>query len=243
MFKKSLLLVFLWTLSSADTISFKSGALIKGNITAQNTQTVTIDIEGQKATYLKSDIDNIDIAVKISPPPAVSTPPPAVKSTLLVIEAGSAIHVVNTTQIDTQHHKQGHQFKMKLETNLMSENGRVVVPKGSAIYGVVASSQQAGRLVGKSEMIISLNAITVNGKRIAIKTNNINLLAAQAQGRDTARKTLRGAAIGGLINGSDGAKDGAKVGMGVSVLTRGKSTAIPAGKLLNFTLISKIVVK
>ncbi len=243
MFKQTLFILSLLTVSLADTINFTNGAVLKGDITQENSQTVTIDIEGKKSTYLQSDIKNIELSVKVSPPPAVALPPTVTTKTPLIAEVGSILHVVSISQLSTQQHKKGHQFKIRLETPLLSKDKRVVAPEGSDLYGVVVYSKQAGRIVGTSEMVVTLNTIVINEKRVAITTNNLNILSGSGEGRDTAKKTLRGAAIGGLINGSDGAKDGAKVGVGLAILTRGKPTGLSSGKLLDFRLTSKLEVE
>jgi len=152
------------------------------------------------------------------------------------------VNAVVTSPINSTQHTQGYRFKMKLENNLLSRDSKIVAPKGSDLYALVVESQQARRLVGESKMIITLNAISINGKKIDITTNNINILAPQKQARNTLGKVARGAAIGALINGRDGANDGAKVGLGAAILTRGRATGIASGSLLEFTLTSNIKV-
>jgi len=56
-------------------------------------------------------------------------------------------------------------------------------------------------------------------------------------------RTLGAAAIGGLLRGSKGAKRGAKVGAGVSILTGGQQISIPAGTVLEFTLVGDLVIR
>ena len=243
MIKKSLLVLALLTVLQADKIEFTNGAIIKGNITQKTATTVTIDIEGKITTYAMSDVKDIKEDVKIAPPPPAPVSKAPSTNTPLSIESGMVLHVRTTSSANTSQHRAGHQFTMVLESNLISKDGRVIAPKGSSVYATVVSSQQAGRLVGKSEMIVTLNAIEINGKRVAIKTQNINLLAPKSAGRDTVGKVAKGAAIGGLIDGSDGAKTGAKVGVGLAILTRGKSTGIPAGTLLDFTVTANTLVQ
>ena len=238
--KKILLALTLFVGLQADTITFHNGAIVDGKISQTNKQTATITVNGVSTTYSMSDIKNIQ-TISAPPPPPVSKE--VVNATPITLEYGSKIYVKTTTAIDSSKHKRGYQFSMLLESDLVSKDNRIFAKKGSTIYGSVVDSKQAGRLVGKSEMIITLTSISIGSKHIAIKTQNINLLAAKSQGRDTAGKMLRGAAIGALVNGSDGAKDGAKVGAGLAVLTRGKSTGVPAGTLINFSLSSSVTLK
>ena len=198
---------------------------------------MTIEVLGKSTTYAMHDVKRVE-ALKVSPPPAAVTsspPPPKDK----ILKAGSELQIKTTTSLSSRSHTAGHQFSVTLANNLMDHNS-VIAPAGATLYGSVVQSQQAGRLVGNSTLVVSLNAIIVNGKKVTIHTNRINLMNKTSQGRNTTKKVARGAIIGGLINGSDGAKDGAKVGVGAAVLTRGESTGIPAGTLLSFTLTSDV---
>ena len=243
MIKKTLLPLFLLSLLQADTVEFNNGALLKGKVTKQDKTTLTIKVAEETTTYAKTDIKNITLDVVISPPPAVSKPPAPTKNRSITIESGTQIHAVVLTSINSQEHKQGDQFKMHLENDIVAKNGKVIAKKGSDIYGTIVQSVQARRLIGESKIIITLNAININNRRIAIKTDAINILAPKKQGRDSVGKVARAAVIGGLINGNDGAKDGAKVGLGLAVLTRGKPTGVQSGTLLDFTLTSDFVVE
>jgi len=242
--KSFLTLLILSNFVQADLVEFNNGAKLNGIIEDQNHKTLTINIDGKSTTYLKSDIKNITLSQKVSSPP----PPPAVKNENktekdLILSSGAIIHVITTTQVDTQQHKTGHQFKLKLENDLLSEDGRVIAQKGSDVYAEVIESEQARRLIGKSKMIVVLKAITHNNQRVEINTQALNILTPQSQGRNSVGKVARGAAIGGLVDGHDGARTGAKVGLGMAVLSRGKATGLPAGTLVDFTLSSDIIVK
>jgi len=243
--KKILLSITLFIGLQADTITFINGAVVEGKISNRDKQVATIVVNGVSTTYSMSDIKNIQTISAPPPPPVAAMPAPLPKKSItpITLEKGSVIHAKTTTSLDSSKHTKGYQFTMLLESDLMSKDGRIFAKKGSTLYGVVVSSKQAGRLVGKSEMIITLTSIAIGSKHIDIKTQNINLVAAKSQGKDTTRKVIRGAAIGALINGNDGAKDGAKVGAGLAILTHGKSTGVPAATLLNFSLSSSTTLK
>ena len=236
-FKHLHTLLFLTTCTLADTIYFNNGAVVEGMIKEQTKQTVTIEVSGKPTTYAMRDVKKVE-TLKVSPPPpaTVTAPPPSQKK---LLKSGSSLQIRTTDTLSTRKHSVGHQFSVRLENNMM-DHDVVLVPAGTTLYGSVLQSQQAGRLVGNSSLVVSLNAIIVNGKKITIHTNKVNVMNKTSQGRNTTKKVARGAIIGGLINGSDGAKDGAKVGAGAAVLTRGESTGIPAGTLLSFTLTSDV---
>ena len=235
--KSLLVLAIVASLSFGDTIYFKNGAIVDGQISEENDNTVTINSDGNSVTYSMNDIKKVDRTLVSAPPPP---PPPASVSSISntkVIAAGTVMHIVTTETLNTKQHKSGHQFRVNLESDLIS-NGIAIAKSGDIVYGVVLQSKQAGRLAGKSSMVIELNAISINGKRISIHTNELNAMNEAGQGKNTVGKLARGAAIGGLANGSKGARNGAKIGAGAAILTRGEATGVPAGTMLSFTIVS-----
>ena len=184
------------------------------------------------------DIKNIEMTRVAPPPPVVAMPPKPINTQHnLILDTGAVLHVQTTTQVDSARYSAGQQFTMKLVNDVVNKNGQTVIKKGSTVYAHVVSSKQAGRLFGQSELIITISGVEIDAKRVALETNNINVLTQNRQGKDSAGKVLRGAAIGALINGRDGARDGAKVGVGAAVLTRGRPSGVPAGTLLDFSTI------
>lgn len=241
MLKIAILILSTLALSWGDTVTFNNGAVLNGKVTKQTDTTLTIDVNNKKTTYAKSDIKTTTLTSAVSaPPPAVASAPMPI--TQGVIKAGTSLHVKTLQQIDSRSYQTGQQFKMALDSSIVDENGNVLVKKGTDVYGLVVSSQQAGRLVGESKMVISLSTMSIDSKRISIKTDAINILAPSKQGRDTAKKVVRGAAIGALFNGHEGARDGAKVGAGLAILTRGQSTGVKSGTLLEFRTTTEVTI-
>ena len=238
MIKKLAASVMMLSMCSADTIYFNNGAELDGTILERNTQTVTINIDGTNTIYAMRDIKNI-VVLEISAPP----PPPTVQeeSLYITVPAGTVIHTVMSTTLSTKQHKAGHQFKMVLDNSIVSK-GVVIAEKGSDIYGVVTESKQAGRIAGKSSMVIELTALLIDNQRVLIHTNKINAMTEGSQAGNTAGKAVRGAAIGGLVDGKSGARTGAKVGLGAAVLTRGQATGVPSGTMLDFRLAADVKV-
>ena len=240
MIKKLAVSILMLSVCSADTIYFNNGAELEGTISERNTQTVTINVNGTNTTYAMRDIKNI-VVLEISAPPPPPPPSPAVQeeSLYITVPAGTVIHTVMSTTLSTQQHKAGHQFKMVLENDIVYK-GVVVATRGSDVYGVVTESKQAGRIAGKSNMIIELTALSIDNQRVLIHTNKINAMTEGSQAGNTTGKVARGATIGALANGKSGARTGAKVGAGAAVLTRGQATGVPSGMMLDFRLASDV---
>lgn len=220
----------------ADTIYFNNGAVLKGVITEQNTNTLSINVDGINTTYGMRDIERIENSNVSAPPPP--PPPPAVKN-VSAIPSGTVLHLITAEQISTRTHKEGHQFRMALESDLYVGN-TLIAKRNSEVYAVVTSSSQAGRLIGQSSLEVTLRALVIKGKRVPIQTQVVNILSQHNQVRNTTGQLARGAAIGGLVNGSKGAKNGAKFGAGAAILTRGQAAGVPAGTLLDFRLTQEI---
>jgi hypothetical protein len=238
-----LILLILITAIYADTINFKNGATLEGKIIEEDDTTVTISIKEKQTIYSMNDIKSIKRDTVVSapppPPPSIATPPSGIKE----IKAGTLLHITMSTSLDTQRHNKGHQFKARLESDLLTNDGVVVAKKGSDVYGTVLQAKQAGRMVGQSQMMVTFNAISIDGKRVEIKTNTLDIMSKDNQAKDSVKKVARGAIIGAMINGNDGARDGAKVGIGLSMLTRGKGAGIEAGTLFDFTLTSTLTIQ
>ncbi|MEA1920515.1 MAG: hypothetical protein U9N52_11790 [Campylobacterota bacterium] len=220
----------------ADTIYFNNGAVLKGTITEQNSNTITIIVDGVNTTYGMRDVNRIENS-HVSPPPP--PPPPAQQSKPTAIASGTTLHLITTESISTRSHKEGHQFKMQLESDLYV-NSSLVAKRGSEVYAVISSSKQAGRLAGNSSLHVTLRALIIEGKRVPIQSQSLNILTQHNQVRNTASQVGRAAAIGALVDGKSGARTGAKVGTGAAILTRGQAAGVPAGTLLDFILTSNV---
>ncbi|MHC4323918.1 MAG: hypothetical protein ACYSUX_06565 [Planctomycetota bacterium] len=135
----------------------------------------------------------------------------------------------------------GRRFTAKLVAN-MTVGGIVVAPAGTTVYGRVTKSGQAGRLAGRSELVLNLTEINIDGKMYPLMTTNF-AEAGKSSFRKTARNAGMGALIGGAFGDSDDAKKGAAIGVGVSVLRKGNSVVVPVGATLEFRMTQPLTIK
>lgn len=168
-------------------------------------------------------------------PPATSPDPSFVPVRGVTVPAGTIFMVRMYDSVDTVHHKAGHRWTATLEANL-SADGQTVAPRGSVVYGVIEQAESAGRLVGKSSLVLQPTSILIGSDMFPIVSGEIKAVASSGAGKNTLGRTARGAAIGALIGGSDGAATGAKVGLGASLLSKSGQVQVPAGTLLEFPL-------
>jgi len=144
--------------------------------------------------------------------------------------------------IDSSKQKAGDRFTASLETNLVVDN-IVVAPRGTTVYGRLASAESAGRMKGSSELTLELTDIVIRGTAYPLLTSTYELKG-KGEGGNTAKKVVGGAGlgalIGGIAGGGKGAGIGALVGAGagtaVAASKKGQQLTIPSESLLEFRL-------
>lgn len=159
----------------------------------------------------------------------------------MIVPAGTRLLIRTSESVDSKRHKTGHMFTARLEGDL-KVGGVLVAPSGAKVYGKITDARRGGNVAGKAQLGLQLTDLTVDGKPYQIATSSYKEVT-QGEGRRTAQRALAGAAIGGLISGKKGAKRGAAVGTGVSIISGGEQIRIPAGTVLEFTLVGALVIQ
>lgn len=136
----------------------------------------------------------------------------------------------------------------------IAQNGRIVVPVGSYVQGVVSHVKRSGRVKGRAELGIRLETLTFPGGRVVRIAPRLDSVASEGtgqrverrentieqggeKGRDAGRVAIyagSGAAIGGITDhGWEGAGIGAgiggAVGLATVLLTRGREVDLRQG--------------
>ncbi len=122
----------------------------------------------------------------------------------------------------------------------LRENGRVVIPSGSRVRGVVTAVKEAGRVDRKGSLSLSFDQITVNGRNYPIRGTVTQALESGGY-RDDAEKIGTGAAVGGILGGILGGLKGAIAGVligggGVVAATEGEDVDLAPGTVLRMRL-------
>jgi outer membrane murein-binding lipoprotein Lpp len=120
------------------------------------------------------------------------------------------------------------------------QNGRVLIPAGSRVRGVVTAVKDAGRVERKGELQLSFDQITVNGRNLPMRATVTEALEAGGY-REDAGKIGAGAAVGGILGGILGGMKGAVTGIligggGVVAATEGEDVNLAAGTVLRVRL-------
>ena len=221
----------------ADTLELRDGRLIEGTYAGGTSNTLRIQIEDRVEVIPIQEVLALTIdSGSYSSGPASGSQKSAADRRFdtgnINVRAGTHLLVRLSDNLNSGEDGTGGRFTAILETNL-TVDGRLVAPKGSTVYGRLASTQRGGRTFGKARLELELTDIVINEERYPIITSDYEV---QGRSQGTVTKTLGGAVLGALIDGSDGAKTGAAAGLGLSLLTRGKQVSIPAGTLIDFRL-------
>jgi outer membrane lipoprotein SlyB len=126
----------------------------------------------------------------------------------------------------------------------LQQDGRVLVPAGSTVRGIVSSVDPATRTDRAGKMTLSFNQLTVNGQNHAIKgmaTNAFESGGIRDEGVKAGAGGAVGGVIGGIIGGVKGALIGAAVGAGgVIAATEGKDVDLKPGTIIRLRLDSPV---
>jgi outer membrane lipoprotein SlyB len=126
-------------------------------------------------------------------------------------------------------------------------DGRVAIPAGAVLRGVVSSVEPATRTNRTAKMTVSFDQVTVNGRDYPIRGTVTEAL--QGEGiRGDLPKAGAGAAVGGILGavlgGAKGAVLGAVIGGGGTIAaTEGKELDLPQGTVLRVRLDSPVQIQ
>jgi hypothetical protein len=160
----------------------------------------------------------------------------------VTVPAGTRILVRMVDSIDSKKQKTGYRFTATLETNLQAVDV-VVAPRGTTVYGRLASASSAGRMSGSSQLTLELTDIVINGTSYPLLSSTYEVKGS-GEGSKTAKKVVGGAGLGALIGGIAGGGKGAGIGAlagaaggtAIAATKKGEQLSIPSEALLEFRL-------
>ena len=144
-------------------------------------------------------------------------------------------------------------------------NGKVAIPPGTYVQGVITRSKRPGRVKGKGELLVHFNSLifpngytlllpgaldNVPGENVKMKGPEGTVEGPGSKGKDVGtvvKTTGAGAGIGGLATQSArgvgiGAGAGAVAGLGAVLLTRGPDLTLAKGTTLEMVLERSLVI-
>jgi hypothetical protein len=125
--------------------------------------------------------------------------------------------------------------------------GRVAVPAGARLRGIVKDVEQAQRASKGGHIELEFDTLYLGRQRLDLRSRVVSL-DQDAGGSDTAGKAGIGAVLGGVLGGILGGKKGAIVGIivggtGAVVASKGEEVDLPAGTIVTVELTSRLVIE
>ena len=182
-------------------------------------------------------------------PGSLPSPPPAASSTRSSTTGAPAgtVEIPVGTEIDVRLqaplNSGTNQVEDRFEATTLVDvgvNGRVVVPAGSLMRGVVTAVEPATRTNRTARLTISFDQVTVNGQPYPIRGTVTEAIEGSGIKGEAARIGTGagvGAIIGGILGGVKGALAGILIGGGGTIAaTEGKEVERPQGAVLRVRL-------
>jgi hypothetical protein len=175
-----------------------------------------------------------------APPAPANTPAPAPARTQTT---ASANEVPAGTELDVRLQNSLNSGTAQVEDRFeattlvdLNVNGRVLIPAGSVMRGVVTAVEPATRTNRTARMTVSFDQVTVNGRSYPMRGTVTQAIEGEGI-RGEATRAGAGAAVGGIIGAVLGGVKGAVLGVligggGTIAATEGKEVELPQGTVL-----------
>ena len=169
--------------------------------------------------------------------------------TEVTIPAGTTIRVELTSSVASDTSTVEQPVNAELAT-AVSINGKVALPAGSQVTGVVTEVERSGRVKGLGHVAYRFDSVRAGGENYPITTAPISHTAEPTKGDDAKKVGIgagAGAAVGALLGGAKGAAKGAAAGAagGASVVlaTRGEEVRVGPGTAITVRLTAPVTVR
>ncbi len=189
-----------------------------------------------------------------------AAPPPVAAPTQIVIQAGTKIPLSLVNSLNTKRSAAGD--RVYLETAFpVTQDGRIIIPKGSYVAGTVTDVKRAGKVKGKAELFLRFDSLTLpNGVTREFRSrldsadgNDVDRQEGKIRGESNKAgdaKTVGEAAGAGATVGSIAGSIAGHAGMGAGIgviggaaaglmavlATRGPDLILPKGTTLEMVL-------
>jgi len=194
-------------------------------------------------------------ATAAPPPPAPSrTSPPTTSSSSSTATTAGALEVPSGTELDVRLQAPLNSGTAQVEDRFeattlvdVSVSGRVAVPAGSVVRGVITAVEPATRTNRTAKLTVSFDQVTVNGRAYPMRGTVTQAIQGEGIRGETGRIATGagvGAVIGGILGGFKGALLGVLVGGGgITAATEGKEVELPQGAVLRVRLDSPLQIQ
>jgi hypothetical protein len=177
--------------------------------------------------------------------PAVAPTPgnPIIVPADVKIPSGTTLAIRINQHLSVKSSRAGDHFSGEIAEAVADENGRVIVPRGTHVGGVVAAAHKRGHFKGASILQLQLTSMTLNGTEYPLETSSMTRTK-KGKGKRSAAFIGGGSGlgllIGGLATGGTGLLIGGLAGAGAGTaaagLTGNGDIDLPAESLIHFKL-------
>jgi hypothetical protein len=166
------------------------------------------------------------------------------------IPAGTTLAIRINQHISVKTSRAGDHFDGEIAEPVATDNGRVIVTRGTPVDGVVAAAHKRGHFKGASILQLRLTAMTVNGTRYPLQTSSLTRTK-KGKGKRSAAFIGGGSGLGMLIGGVAtggtglliGGLAGAGAGTAAAGLTGNRDIDLPAESLIHFRLADAVSIQ
>jgi len=249
-------------MAGPNTITLKDGRTFSGRFIDGNTATIAFqDDNGRDYRFRTGEVDRISFSgfngrpdstpdrlrADVSQPYNDSNRRYGDNRGIRTLPVGAEIAVRTTTTINSRNAGEGQIFSASVERDVLDGSGSVVIPRGSPAE-LIVRDVNGGNSRNSDNLILDIQAVSVNGQRFVIDTEDLaqggngrrgigaNRRTGEFVGGGTALGTLLGAVAGGGKGALIGALAGAAAGAGTQVLTKGSEVRVPSETVLTFRI-------
>jgi hypothetical protein len=165
-------------------------------------------------------------------PAAAETVPNSARGSIPV---GQELDVRLSSSLSSETAQVEQRFQATTAVDLM-QDGRVLVPAGSVVEGVVSDVDKAGRIDRDGSLTLTFDRIRVRGREHDMRASATQVFESRGIRAEAGTAGVGagvGGVVGGLLGGVKGAILGAAIGAGGAIAaTDGKDISLPAGSVV-----------
>jgi hypothetical protein len=204
----------------------------------------------QQATVIVNGQPEVPASTGATAASAVPGGNPVIVPADVRIPAGTSLAIRINQHLSVKSSQAGDRFDGELVDPVAGDNGRLIVPRGTPVGGVVAASHKRGHFKGASVLQLRLTSMTLNGQRYSLETSSLTRTK-KGKGKRTAAFIGGGSGLGMLIGGIAsggtglliGGLAGAGAGTAAAGLTGNGDIDIPSESIVHFKLTDDLAVQ
>lgn len=205
---------------------------------------------GQAAVPQNEAVTSANQAAGPSPAPVATPGNPVISPADVRIPAGTTLAIRINQHLSVKTSRAGDHFDGEIADAVVGDNGRVIVPRGTPVGGVVAAAHKRGHFKGASILQLRLTSMTLNGTRYPLETSSLTRTK-KGKGKRSAAFIGGGSGLGMLIGGVAtggtglliGGLAGAGAGTAAAGLTGNRDIDIPSESLIHFKLADTLTIQ